>query len=77
MRFITNLLLALVARNIQTLLDFITRVDSSLDSFIAKRDAEAEAVNRQVSQLINKHTAIRAQQKTARNLKTGLASLRA
>lgn len=74
-RAIANLLLALVARNVQSILDFVTQIDARLDSYIAKQDRDEAAINAQIDALTDNRAGIRAARELAARVQTGVRQI--
>lgn len=75
-RYLINFALLLAARNVQSILDFLTGLDAKLDAFIASRDAEVTVINQQIDALTDRRAGVTAAKAVAAKLKDGVADLR-
>lgn len=74
-KYIINLALLLAARNVQSILDFFTALDTKLDKFIANRDIEIERINKDIAKLTDNRLGVEKAKEVAARLKDGVTGL--
>lgn len=64
-----------IARNLDSLLDFLNDLDTQLETYVSAQEAKEKAIDDEVSRLAKEKEAVTATKATATNLRSGIKNV--